>query len=77
MPTKVGIIVFEVKEYNGWIFGSGHQKEWTQILAFGKQKYRFYNPVLQNKRHIEQLRSKLPQLANIPFFSVVVFFWTL
>lgn len=74
VPTKVGIIVFEVKEYSGWIFGSGHQKEWTQILAFGKQKYRFYNPVLQNKKHIESLKSKLPQLANVPFFSVVVFY---
>jgi len=74
VPTKVGVIVFEVKEYSGWIFGSGHQKKWSQILAFGKQKYRFYNPVLQNKRHIEQLRSKLPQFSNIPFFSIVVFY---
>jgi len=74
VPTKVGILVFEVKEYSGWIFGSGHQKKWSQILAFGKQKYRFYNPVLQNKKHIEQLRSKLPQFSNIPFFSIVVFY---
>ncbi|MBM3919325.1 MAG: NERD domain-containing protein [Sphingomonadales bacterium] len=74
VPTKVGIIVFEVKEYSGWIFGSGHQKEWTQILAFGKQKFRLYNPVIQNKKHIERLRLKLPQFANVPFFSVVVFY---
>lgn len=36
IPTKAGIIVFEVKDYSGWIFGNEHQKYWTQILAYGK-----------------------------------------
>ena len=26
VATKTGIIVFEVKDYSGWIFGSEHQK---------------------------------------------------
>lgn len=73
VPTKVGIIVFEVKNYKGWIFGSGNQRNWTQVLAFGKQKHRFYNPILQNNNHIQHLRNKLT-LENVPMFSVVVFY---
>lgn len=74
LATKVGIIVFEVKKYSGWIFGSGNQNKWTQVLAYGKQKYYFYNPILQNKKHIENLKTKLTDFQDIPFFSVVVFF---
>lgn len=74
LPTKVGIIVFEVKKYSGWIFGTGHQLKWTQVLAYGKQKYYFYNPILQNKKHIENLKTKLTDFQNIPFYSIVVFF---
>ena len=33
VATRVGVIVFEVKDYSGWIFGNEHQKYWTQILA--------------------------------------------
>ncbi|QKJ62840.1 nuclease-related domain-containing protein [Flavobacterium sp. M31R6] len=74
LATKVGIIVFEVKEYSGWIFGNGNQNKWTQVLAYGKEKYYFYNPILQNKKHVENLKTKLTEFQNIPFFSVVVFF---
>ena len=34
--TKVGVIVFEVKDYKGWIFGDVNQTQWTQILAYGE-----------------------------------------
>ncbi|PIF60049.1 nuclease-like protein [Flavobacterium sp. 2] len=74
LATKVGIIVFEVKKYSGWIFGKGNQNKWTQVLAYGKEKYYFYNPILQNKKHIEDLKTTLADFQNIPFFSVVVFF---
>jgi hypothetical protein len=74
VATKVGIIVFEVKDYSGWIFGNGQHREWTQVLAYGQEKYRFYNPIMQNNRHIGELRKKLKQFENIPFYSVVVFF---
>ena len=72
--TKAGIIVFEVKDYSGWIFGNEHQKYWTQLLAFGKQKHRFYNPVMQNAGHIQAIRQCLPNNPDIPIFSVIVFF---
>ena len=72
--AKVGIIVFEIKDYSGWIFGNGKNREWTQVLAYGQEKYRFYNPIMQNNNHIAALRKKLKQFENIPFYSIVVFY---
>lgn len=72
--TRVGIIVFEVKDYSGWIFGKGYQRYWTQVLAYGKEKHRFYNPVLQNDSHIESLKKQLSGIADVPFFSVIIFY---
>lgn len=72
VATRVGIIVFEVKDFSGWIYGKGNQTNWTQVLAYGNEKYRFYNPILQNNIHIKQLRQKLKE--NVPFYSVIVFY---
>lgn len=74
VATKAGIIVFEVKDYSGWIFGNEHQRYWTQLLAYGKEKHRFYNPVMQNSGHIQAIRQCLPQNPGIPIYSVIVFF---
>ena len=74
VATKVGIIVFEVKKYNGWIFGLANQTYWTQLLAYGRYRYKFYNPILQNKKHVEDLKKQLPQFQNVPFYSMIVFF---
>lgn len=71
---KVGIIVFEVKDYSGWLLGNGRQSQWTQVLAYGKEKYRFYNPIMQNNKHIADLRKQIPQFENVPFYSVIVFY---
>ena len=74
MATKVGIIVFEVKKYNGWIFGNGNQSRWIQLLAYGRKRYQFYSPVYQNNKHINDLKKQLSQFENIPFYSVIVFY---
>jgi hypothetical protein len=74
IASEVGIIVIEVKDYSGWIFGNGKHTQWTQVLAYGRDKYRFYNPILQNKKHIEDLRKQSEQFSNLPFYSVVVFY---
>lgn len=73
MITKKGIIVIESKNYQGWIFGKESQYQWTQTLAglYGAQKYHFYNPIIQNKNHINSLKKILPK--NIPIFSVIAF----
>lgn len=72
--TDAGIVVVEVKAFSGWIYGSGNQRQWTQSLAHGKDKYRFYNPIMQNEKHIRVLRRKLNQYGEFPFYSVVVFY---
>lgn len=72
--SEFGIIVFEVKDYSGWLFGSGNQSQWTQVLAYGKQKHRFYNPILQNDKHVAELKKQLSQFGNLPCYSVVVFY---
>ena len=74
VATKVGIIVLEVKDYSGWIFGAGHNSQWTQVLAYGKRKYRLYNPILQNSKHISDLKKQLRQFETVPFYSIVVFY---
>ena len=74
LATNVGLIVFEVKDYTGWIFGNGGQNQWTQVLAYGRDKYRFYNPVRQNDGHIRALRKQSAQFAQLPMFSVIVFY---
>jgi hypothetical protein len=74
LATPVGLIVFEVKDYSGWLYGNGKNTYWTQVLSYGKEKYRLYNPVLQNQRHIEELRKASAQFSQIPMFSVVVFY---
>jgi hypothetical protein len=73
VATKVGIMVFEIKEYKGWIFGTENQRNWTQLLSYGEEKYQFYNPILQNNKHIADLKKVYP-FDNVPFFSIIVFF---
>jgi Nuclease-related domain len=72
--TEVGIIVVEVKHLSGWIFGTGNQTNWVQVLAYGQQKYSFYNPIFQNASHIKALKSRIPNLYEIPFYSLIVFY---
>lgn len=74
VATKVGIVVIEVKDYSGWIFGAGHNPQWTQVLAYGKRKYRLYNPIMQNNKHISDLKKQLKQFETVPFYSIVVFY---
>lgn len=66
-----GIIVFEDKDYSGWLFGSGNQEYWTQVLNYGSEKNRFYNPVKQNKSHVQHLRDAIGNDSTI--FSCVIF----
>ena len=36
VATKAGLLVFEIKDYSGWIYGHFLQRYWTQVLAYGK-----------------------------------------
>lgn len=75
-----GIYVFESKNYGGWIFGSERQQYWTQTLPAGRrqsQKYRFYNPILQNDGHLNGLYQTLRSVHLLsgppPCYSYIVF----
>lgn len=71
MISETGIYVFESKNYSGWIFGDENTKFWTQSLKGGK-KFRFYNPIWQNKSHISILKEYL-DLEDKVFKSYIVF----
>ncbi len=73
VATDVGLIVIEVKDYIGWIFGKGNQDYWTQVSGYGQYKNRFYNPFKQNEGHIKALRGLSAQMASLPMYSLVVF----
>lgn len=72
MITGTGIYVFESKNYSGWIFGDEKQKNWTQNLQ-NKQKYKFLNPIWQNKGHINALKRILGMEDKDTFKSYIVF----
>lgn len=73
VATPQGLVVIEVKNYSGWLFGHERQKYWTQLLNFGKAKYRFYNPLMQNQGHIQALKEQSEQFARLPYFNIVLF----
>ena len=50
------------------------ETQWTQVLGYGKHKYGFYNPIMQNNKHISELRKQLFQFYQIPIYSIVVFY---
>ena len=73
VATPQGLLAIEVKDYSGWLLGNEKQQYWTQILNYGKEKYRFYNPIMQNAGHIKALREQSEQFAHLPIFNVVLF----
>ena len=73
LATKVGLIVIEIKDYAGWIYGNGSKKYWTQVLSYGRVKNSFYNPVMQNEKHIKHLSKALPK-ERVPIFNMIIFY---
>ena len=69
--NQTGIFVIETKNYSGRIYGQENQREWTQVLQYGKVKNNFYNPIMQNKSHIYALSKIIDR--NDCFISVIVF----
>lgn len=65
-----GIFVIETKNYSGEIYGSENQREWTQVLAYGKVKNKLYNPLKQNATHIYNVKKIV---GRLPVYSLVVF----
>lgn len=66
-----GVFVIETKNLSGTIYGSDNRKEWTQVFNYGKQKYHFYNPIMQNSTHVRRLQEATG--TNLPITPIVVF----
>ena len=72
LVDSTGIYVFESKNYSGWIYGNETSKDWTQTLK-SKHKNKFYNPIWQNRGHINALKNLLKVESNEVFKSYIVF----
>ncbi|MBR5046469.1 NERD domain-containing protein [Candidatus Saccharibacteria bacterium] len=67
--SKKGLFVFEIKNYAGNIYGDTKRKKWIQYL--GKKKSFFYNPLLQNRTHCENLHKYLKKYGDIPIVPLL------
>ena len=68
--SRYGVFVVETKNMKGWIFGSPHQKTWTQKIY--KHSSKFQNSLHQNYKHVKTLQSLL-ELNPEQIHSVIVF----
>ena len=69
--SSKGVIVLETKNYSGRIYGKENQQEWTQVLAYGKRKNKFYNPLKQNNTHCYYVNKIVGE--STPIISLIVF----
>ncbi len=70
---KFGIVVVETKAMNGEIYGTEKDQDWANVV--NEHKTRFYNPLLQNKTHIDCVRHilKKENIYRVDVDSLVVF----
>lgn len=71
LVSRFGVFVIETKHYSGWLFANAKHATWTQILF--RKKFKFQNPIFQNMRHIEAVRTILDFLPLNAVKSLVVF----
>jgi len=86
--TSKALYIIEAKNYNGHIFGSEKQENWTMTVKHvnkkksrsGKvytkthiSKHSFYNPIKQNQTHINKIIKLMDIHKSIPIFNIVVF----
>lgn len=70
-----GILVVETKNTTGEVYAQPNDKEWAVVDSkTGKKKY-IYNPIMQNKTHVEAIRYLLTsnKMYKIDIDSLVVF----
>ena len=69
--SRFGVFVIETKDYNGWIFANATEETWTQVLF--RRRFKFQNPIFQNKRHVRAVQGLLDFLPPGTIRSVVIF----
>lgn len=68
--SKIGLLVFECKNYAGNIYGDAKRPKWIQYL--GRKKSYFYNPLMQNRTHVRHLKKYLEEFGDLPAIPMVV-----
>lgn len=71
LVSRFGVFVIETKHYNGWLFGRENDKTWTQVHF--RARFKFQNPIFQNRRHVRAVQALLDFLPPEAVRSVVVF----
>ena len=69
---ETGCYIVESKNYKGWIFGDEKHKNWTQTFKNNK-KNKFFNPIWQNKGHINALKKTMKRDETGMYKSYIVF----
>jgi len=71
LVSRFGVYVIETKHYSGWIFANAADRTWTQVRF--KWRFKFQNPIFQNKRHVRAVKELLDFLPPEAVKSIVVF----
>jgi hypothetical protein len=71
LVSRFGVFVIETKHYTGWLFANETGRSWTQVRF--RARFRFQNPILQNRRHVHAVQGLLDFLPPDAVKSVVVF----
>jgi len=66
--TSGGILCIQTKHYNGIVFGSADEPQWTNVDGVHERK--FLNPLIQNEGRTRALQKVVPK---VPVASLVVF----
>ncbi|MBI3774725.1 MAG: NERD domain-containing protein [Gammaproteobacteria bacterium] len=72
--TPAGIVVLDLQDYNGFIFGGPNIDQWTQMVR--QRGYKFENPLHQNAWRLQIIRSFVkdaPLIGKVVFSSVSQF----
>ena len=67
--AETGVFVIEMKNYEGWIYGSEKSARWTQGIF--RKKSSFQNPFRQNYKHIKAIEWLMEQ--QLPCISIAAF----
>lgn len=70
---KFGVLVVETKNLKGKLYGSPSEREWSHYV--GGKKHALYNPLMQNKTHLDNIRHIFvkEKIYRVPIEGLVVF----
>ena len=67
--TATGIVVVDVKDFRGLLFGGANTDQWTQVID--SRSYKFENPLYHNREKVQTIKTLIDD--EIPVFGCVVF----